>query len=323
MSYQGLTSNQIQVIQQKIMGASWQRTKLLNYFRAHNGLIKNVGKGIIKHTTTKWEKLKPGQISAGFQDLPDSHGRLTEVASTLATLATKVVIPVQMVDAWGSNNLVGTGSMLSQTISKQLRALTNQVDQFIAYGDTMKTPLTDDKAAGEEKFTGMMNGFTTDSAGDGDDDNVNAAGDYIATFTEFSKVMKNNGFEVDKYFILSNVDTKTGAEQGNNLYTGGSTVATEYDAMMKREDVEDWIDSTNIENASGDNRIAVTTPYTSEGEPAYRLLQGYDFNAIPLYNGGLGPSAMYEIIAVWSGCIESIHDYACVRSGGTSDSLTL
>jgi hypothetical protein len=319
MSYANLTDRQLQIIQRRIMSASWNATQFYSYFQAHKGLVNNVGKGIITHITTKWEKMKPGQISRGFQDLPDSHPRFTEVTTTLCELATKVVIPVQERDAWASNNQVGSGDKVQQTIQKQILALTNQVDQFLAQGDLMKTPLADDKAAGESKYTGLFNGFTTLGGGDGGDNNMTAAGDYISDFSNRVKALINAGFEAEKYIIMSDVDTWQAAQKGNNLYTGGSTVSTEMDAVMARKDVQTWIKSPNAQNSSSQSQILVTTPYTSMGEPAYRLHQGYNFDVIPLYGGGLGPSAMYEIIVAWSGAIEELHATAVQRSG----SLTL
>ena len=318
-SYGPLTANQITVIERKIHNASWNATKLLNFFRVHNGLILNIGRGQIKHTITKWEKMKPGQISGSLQDLPDSHGRLTETTTTLAMLATKVVIPVQMRDAWASTDRVGVGDMLDQTVQKQLLAMYQQVDQFIANGDAMKTPLTNDFAAGEGKFTGLFNGFTSFSGGIGEDDDVTAAGDYLATFLNAKTDLKNAGFDSAKYFILSDVDTAAGAEQGNNLYTT-YIPTTEKDIIMKREDVIDWIDTPTALTASSEKKMVILTPYTStpdgaQGSPAFRLIQGYDFAVIPLYNGGLGPTMAYEIAVVWSGALEEIHSEAVRNTG--------
>ena len=112
-TFTNLTGNHIKIIQRSVQHTTWATPTIYNYAKVH-GMTKNVGKGIINHTTTKWEKMDPGQISAGFQGLPDSRPGFTEVDTTLCLLAIKVVLEKQHVDAWSSNNLVGTGDMISQ-----------------------------------------------------------------------------------------------------------------------------------------------------------------------------------------------------------------
>lgn len=316
MSYSALTDNQIKYIQQRIENATWQSTAFLRFFRNHEGLIKNVGKGHPKkHIFATFEKMNPGQISAGFHDLPDSHIRINETTTNLMLLATKVVIPQTWRDAWASNRLIGEGDMLTQVLNQQLSAFYNQVDQFIAQGDSMKDPLTDDHSAGESQYTGLFNGFTNLSAGDGGDDDVTAAGDYISTFTNYKNALKAAGFDaMHSYLIMSTIGTEAAAEQGNNIYTS-NIPTTERDAIMARDDVADWIATTNAENASGEDQILVTAPYTNEGDPNYRLVQGYSFDVFPLYAGGLGPTGMYELVVAWSGAIEEIRATSVQRSG--------
>ena len=314
--YSGLVPEQLEVIQQKIMHASYNRTKFLSFFK-HNDLIKNVGKGVINYKTTKWEKAPPGQVSRGFSDLPDSGPKQSQISTVLCDLATKVVIPVTDIHAWQSTNRVGEGDYMTKAINLQILSLTNQVDQFLAHGDDMKTPLGGDRNAAKGKFTGIFNGFTALAAGDGLDNDVSAAGDYMSTVAAYIRALKEAGFEADKYTVFSDVATWHGAQEGNNIYTSGRPV-TELTIVKERPDIHNWFDTVNAQNASSESQIAVTTPRTSMGEPAYRLLQGYEFDVIPLYNGGLGNSGQLEMIVAWSGVIEEIHTTAIQRSAALS-----
>jgi hypothetical protein len=301
-----LTDNQIKVIQRNLMNATWWQTQFLGFFRAHKGLIKPVGRGIVNHTTTQWERINPGEISVNLQNLPDSHGRLTTTDSVLCMLATKVTIPLQLRDAWKSNNLVGGGDMVQATINQQLMAFYNQVDQFICHGDLMKTPLGNDPMAGAGKFTGIFNGFTDIGGGAGTDDDMTAAGDFIATVVNMIAALKTAGFEPEQYYIMSDVATWQASQVSNSLYTS-NIPTTEYQAIMARPDIAAWIHSINAQDSSSNNMMLMTSPYTSLGEPAYRLLTGYDFDVYPLYNGGLGPNMSFELGVVWSGAIEQLH----------------
>jgi len=61
--------------------------------------------------------------------------------------------------------------------------------------------------------------------------------------------------------------------------------------------------------------MVLTTPYTSEGKAAYRLIQGFNFRAIPLYGGALNGSFQYEVAVIWSGALEFLFADAAQVSG--------
>jgi hypothetical protein len=319
-SYQALTQKQVEVVERSIHAATWSATKMLAFFRSQPGLILNIGEGQMQHTFTKWEKMNPGQVSGTLQSLPDSHPRLEETTTNLAMLATKIVIPVVYRDAWASNTRVGGGDMLQAVLQQQMYALYKQVDQFLLHGDEMKDPLTNDFGAGEGTFTGLLNGFTTLAAGIGADNNTSAAGDYVDFVVDAKVALKTAGIDHDAYFLLSDTTTAGAAETGNNLYTT-YVPTTEKDIILKRTDVIDWIDTPNAQNASSEQFIAMFHPYKTlpgnggPGEPAFRLIQGYDFKVIPLYGGGVGPNMSYELAVVWSGALEEDTSTAVQHSG--------
>ena len=194
--------------------------------------------------------------------------------------------------------------MMGRVVNQQMRALYQQVDQFLARGDAFKDPIAGDFMAGAGLFLGLFNGGTAFTAGLGSDDVVNAAGDYISSFSRAKKALKKASFEKRKYMIMSDLDVEDAAQQGANLYVTYTPI-TEYRAIMERPDVAGWIASHNfIDAAETDYKMLVTTPFTSEGKPAYRLLQGFNFRAIPLYGGALNGKLQYEVAVLWSGVLE-------------------
>ncbi len=323
MAYGMTTGNMVKLIQSKLEHASYSKTKLLAWFKTI-GAIRNIGEGLIKHTITKIEKMEPGEVVSSFSALPSNVPRFTEQTTNLLTVGAKIVIPMTVLDQWRNNNLIDID--LSDIINEQMKSMTVQIDQFLAYGDAFKVPHTDDKNANEAYALGLFNGGTTFAAGDGKDDIMNAAGDYQSTTSIGIQALEDAGHESSQgYFMFSDNETYHDAELGVHQLNN-YTFTNERRAIDANTDIIAWIQSTNFNTAAGVNRIVITNPYTNvvpqggEGqEYAYRLLQGYNLKVVPLFNGGLDENLNYQYAVIWSGAMEFINSAAIQASG----SLTL
>ncbi|HEC64750.1 hypothetical protein LCGC14_0371370 [marine sediment metagenome] len=315
--YGNLTPNQVKFIQAEIEEQTWNNTLLRNFFnnKVNPGLTRSIPEGLLTYETTLWEKLKPGKIGADIYDLPQNTPGFKVQEAKIMVLGTKIVLGYTDVLRWKNNRQInGGGEMMGRVVNQQMKALYQQVDQFLARGDAFKSPVAGDFMAGAGVFTGLFNGGTT-FAGGGGDDVMTAAGDYIATFARAKKALKKAAFEKKKYMIFSDVDVEEAAQQGTNLYTTYTPI-TEYRAIMERPDVAGWIASHQfIDQAETDYKMVVTTPYTSEGKPAYRLIQGFDFRMIPLYGGALNGALQYEVAVIWSGALEFLFTDAAQVTG--------
>jgi len=346
-TYSQLTPYQLRWIDDRIVQEAWNRTKFLNFFmnspgaqttrlptggmRVSGGLIQSVDEGLEEITVQRFQKAKPGQISGGLQDIPRQNLSIIQESQPLMYLATKISIPVNVMDAWANNQFIKAGNMLSTAIAKAMNALTNQVDQFICYGDDFKTPLSNDILNGAGKFTGLFNGnFQSFAAGITADNDVTAAGDYIASYTTARKTLEDDGFDAGPYFILSDNATYNAAEGGNNIFTSNTPwtearwILNEYGKSNagKPPELADWIQSPNAfaGSASTTSRMVVTQPYISQRgqliEPAYKLYVGYNFRVFPLWGGGLnGENMSYETVVAWSGRFQEFDTNACAVSG--------
>ena len=332
----------------KIHATAWQQTKFLNWFmgfpgtqrvngpesaaaingrgRALNGgLIRSVDEGLENVITWKWEKMQPGQIASSLQEAPTQKTKITELSGPLMTLATKVAFPVNEVDAWRHNQYVGGVDIMGQAIGQAIQPLTQQVDQFICYGDNMKDTLNFDRLPAMGKFTGLFNGFQTFNAGIGSDDDMGDKGDLFTTFVTARSSLRSQGLDKGPYYILSDETTQANMEKGNLLYTSGTQPISEYTAFMRqyrdeRKQVADWIESINAfpGNDIDESRICITSPYITQFgnkiEPAYLLFIGYNFKVWPLWAGGLNGNAEYEFLIAITLRLQQINDYALYRS---------
>jgi len=349
--YQNITPLQLRYIDQQIHNVAWNQAKFLNFFQkspgarvttnpvtgtrtVDGGLVRSVEEGLEYITLTNWEKMKPGQISGSLQDIPTQYVKMYQESQPLMYLATKISIPINFVHAWQNNNLIEAKDILASALDQTMKPLINQVDQFLAYGSDMLTPLSFDRMKQSTKFTGLFNGFQSFSGGDGGDDNMAAAGDYIATYINARKNLHAQGFDTGPYFILSDYQTAAAAEQGNNLYKTYAPV-TEKRHMLNeyKDELYGWIDSINAypNSSTSQYRMCVTQPFISvqgeKVEPAYALYQGYNFRVFNLWGGGLnGNNMSYEFVVAWSGRVQPIGSsgaYALYRTGATGTTLTL
>lgn len=335
-TYQNLTPYQLRWIEDRIHTEAWAKTKLLNFFnyspgakttrtpngviKTDGGLVKSVAEGLEEVVITSWDQMKPGQIAGGLQDIPEQHIKLDQETQPLMYLATKITIPVNIIDAWNNNQNIKAGQMLGRAIDKAMNAMINQVDQFIAYGDDMKDPLSHDTYSGAGDYTGLFNGFSTFTAGTGDD--VSAAGAYISSYVDARRELENNNYDSGPYYILSDNATYAAAESGNNVNTS-PTFQTEARYLINEygqqsglmpPELGGWISSVNAfrNSSSTASRLAITQPYTSirgnRIEPAMLLYVGYNFRVFPLWGGGInGNNMSYEAVIAWSGRLQELN----------------
>lgn len=328
-----------------IHSVAWQQCKFLNWFmgfpgtkimnspingrgnKLDGGLIRSVDEGLENVITFSWDRLAPGQVGASLQEAPIQRGGMIEGTAPLMYLATRIAIKQTDVDAWRHNKYVASGDFIPQVITQAMQPLINQVDQFICYGDDFLTPLAYDRLGGKGlgKFTGLFNGFKTDTVGAGNDNDVGAAGDIITTYTKLRHDLRVARFDTGPYYILTDETTQYQAEKGNLLYKTGTKPITEYSSLMaeykyKQGQIADWIESINAfpGSASTTSRFCLTQPYISQfgtkREPAYCLYIGYNFKVWPLWAGGLNNNAEYEFLIGISLRLHEINSYALYRS---------
>jgi len=331
-----------------IHSVAWQQSKYLSWFMGfpgtkringrisgkgnaiNGGLMRSLEEGLENVITWKWSKMAPGQIAGSLQEAPIQKTNIEEDVGPLMYLATRIAFSVTQVDAWRHNKMIAAGELIPQAIRQAMLPLTNQVDEYICYGDDFKTPLAFDRLGAIGKFKGLFNGFTTFRAGITLDDDLGTKGDYLTSYITARSALRNAGFDTGPYYILSDEVTQANFESGTHLYTAGTKLITGYSAFMgeykyKQGQVADWIESVNANPGSNTtlNRICVTQPYISQQgrklEPAYLLYMGYNFKVWPLWAGGLNSNAEYEFLIGISLRLQEINSDALQRS---RDNLT-
>lgn len=335
MSYTQATPYHLRWIDDKIHQEAWQQTKFLNWFLSsagpkgvyrdprtgqqtvNGGLVEQIGEGLEDLVITNFTNTNPGQVSGGIQDAPRQKIVLNQRSVKLMYLTTRLIIPVNLVDAWNNGKIMKAQDLMQTSVTKVLSALTNQVDQFICYGDDMKDQLAGDINAGAGVFQGLFNhsNFQTFAAGTDGDNNISATDDLYSSYLTARTALENNKYDAPPYFILS--DNATKAEFEGHTYTNNprkefTTFMNEYGPQGIGE-VAGWIQSPNAfaGSATTTSRMLVTQPFISQRgkrlEPAYKLYIGYNFRIFWLYNGGLNNTLEYEAVIVWSGRFEPIH----------------
>lgn len=313
------TTNMLNRIQRELVSASYTQAELLGWFKAI-GNIRNIGKGMLKSTITKIEKLEPGKVWSDLSALPTNVAKFTDQTTSLLSLGTKVAIPLDVADRFANNSFIDVE--MADIIQTQLKSFVEQIDQFLAYGDSFKTPHTGDKNAGEGVANGLFNGGTAFAAGDGEDNIMDAAGDYMSTVANGKLALENAGFKnPDGYYMFSDNTTYHTAEKGvHQLNT--YTFTNERRAIDADKDIRKWIFSSHFLNPTSEKRIVITNPVINVDprDPkkktfAYRLITGYDLDIYPLYNGGLGDNGRYTWIILWSGALEILRAGAIQSSG--------
>lgn len=319
--YSILQPRQVEAIERQLQFQSLYRTWGYAFMQVH-GLVDSIGEGLKQVESTVFNKMEKGRMSfSGTQDLPDSVVKLSTVDSKLVLLGVKLIMNKTDVDAWANNSsgIGGSSSLPGIMISEQMQTLYNQVDAFIFWGDATNVFRPDDKWHDVGEWTGIMNGFTSKGMGAGSDNNLTAAGDYIASVDSAIVSLKNAGWDADQYFIMSDLSTWQASGKGNNF--SSTTLSTERARVIQRTDVAGWIHTPNAYDGTN-SRLAVLAPMRSmtakERTPRtrpFRLIEGYKFRVYPLFNGGMDANMNFQIAVLWSGVIEETHADAVIRSG--------
>lgn len=312
ISYGLQTPRMTQRIDRKVKHQSYAKTQLYSWFKAI-GAITPLGEGMESNLITLIEKMEPGEVVAGFSDLPDSTPKFVEQTTQLMDLGTKITVPMKTIDKWNNvSQQIDIG--LNQIIDEQLKAILEQVDQFLAYGDEFKVPRTDDKGAAAGQFDGIFNGGTAFGGGDGGDDIMDAAGDYQSTLSNGIEALETAGRESGiGYYVMSDNITKRNAERGVHQLNTLDFV-NEKEAILRNPEVIKWLGSTNMTKANANKRMLITNPWSNikpnapeKSEFAYTLLQSYNFKVVPMWGGGINNKMQYEWAIIWSGAIEFIN----------------
>lgn len=309
-----------QWVQSKIFSAVLTETKILSYLKAFN-LVQRIPKGVENYQYSKIKEMTPGQISLDIMDMPTAALKFTSQTAQLAYFTTRVSIPKNMADAYQNNQLYNTGDLAQLTIDNVIKNFVVQIDKFLAWGDAMSTgDLRDPQKLlqGKGNFKGIFNGGTTFNGGIGGDNDLTAAGDFIHTVYQGIANLKNANFTSNMYFLFSDIETKMASAQGAHLITTNAFNTEQSYILKEIEGVRDWLATPNMADASGNHYLLVTTPRagpTGENQPNYRLLTSYDFEVIPLYNGGYSPNLTRDFAIIWSGALDIINKDAFQVTG--------
>ena len=322
-----ITDNMATYLQYGIKDYAYAVADALGYFKAYD-LIEYVPKGVPKVTSTIFEKMQPGQIGFGLEHVPVTKPHAKEVDTTLAVFASIVQLNKLQLDLWRhqTSPKIQDGSLLARAIDQQMKAMIQQIDNFLFWGDDMCSVNVLDNAAllNSGTWTGMLNGFTNLASGAGTDDNVSAANDYWYTIDAYIKALKIAGHNSKQYIVFSDLDTWNAAGATNNFYS--TTGAHENDLCVARSDVAAWIASPNAyDNSGSDYRMCVTTPRFKSIDPRgneqehpvkpYVVKMGYDFELVPIFGGQMDMQFNVNIGVLTSLAIEETYATAIQRSG--------
>lgn len=290
---------------------------LYNFFQS-NGLIRNINLG--QDAMVYFDEKEPdgAQMASSIHDANVITPEFGETKVGLLYLAGRVRISLQDYQKFRTNQFVG-GDLIQRTIQSALRVIRNQVDQFLAWGDDMKNPVKAlDPFKGKGEFTGIFNGGTAVTAGIGGDNDVTAAGDYLATVSRARKALLSAGHESDKYMLLSDLDTQFYSTIGNNFYS--NIGVTEEMRVRELPYIQDWLASPNfIDYAQTAYRMALISPRTRTGgnpndtRPNFELIQSFPFYVHAEHAGGTN-NGYYEYLLIWSGALVEYHSTAIQRT---------
>lgn len=239
----------------------------------------------------------------------------------LLTLVGKIQISAEDWDRYRTGQWI-KGDLVQDTINMVVPVMLNQVDQFIAWGDEMKSPVDADLDAfqGSGAHTGIFNGGTEINAGLDEDEDMTAAGDFLNTVQRMRKALRAAGHEQAKYPILSDLDTAIAATDGNQFY---STVGIdEKQRIREKKWVSEWMDSDNfIDYTEAKYRMAMIAPKQNNNNSRnkgmannFELVESYPFTVKPLHNGGLSSDGYFESLIIWRGAFVEYHTTAIQRT---------
>lgn len=317
----GWTANTAQQFQDYIVGYLKVTPSLYKMFVA-NGLKRNIGEGIDRIDYLEALEIDGGKMSPTIHEHNIVTPQWKEVKVGLLYLNTLIRLSKQDVDKHRNGKWL-RGDLIQDTIRQVMPTMVNQMDQFLAWGDRMKDALASlDRYRNTDTFTGLFNSGTTLAAGKDADNDVTAEGDILYTVGKYRKALRAAKHEMKNYLILSDLDTALEADIATNHFY--STVGvSEYQRVMEKKYVKDWIDSDNfIDNSEAKYRMAMIAPRQINPQIGgkgmqnnFELLMGYDFAVEPVYGGQLDIDKFYNWAVICSMAFVVYHDTSIQHSG--------
>lgn len=277
---------------------------LWNFFN-DNGLVRNIGEGVDKLTYMDWKKPEGAQMSSSIHDVNVIVPRIGETTIGLLYLACKIQLSMQDVDKFKNNQLTG-GNLIRETVIRTMPVMVNQVDQFLAWGDEMKDPVSAiDPFRGTGTHTGIFNGGTSIAGGVDSNNDMQDLGDYLATIINMRNALKAAGHDMPKYPIFSDLTTDKYSQLENQFISGVGI--DEQQRVLEKKYIANWMSSDNfIDYTQAKYRMAMLAPKqrVARGKrgvvPNMELVQGYPFKVHMEHKGGTN-NGYYEWLLIWSG----------------------
>jgi len=309
-----ITEEQAKHIQPMIVDAVYGTNVMLNFFKQNN-LIEPIPKGLLSYEYFDWKEMETGKMGSGIQDLPVVHPVLGKTTLQIVYFGLKVEIGFRVVDNWRNsiNPRIGTNKdILTEALRQAVKPMNRTISSFLAYGDDNIYLRDDDPLRGQGKFFGMFNQGQIFAAGAGGDDIMHAFNDYQATSAKATGLLEENEFRKKTYLIMSDKNTHEDAQAGNAAVHINPNGKSERDIQLERKDIAGWAYSSRWYPYSAgypttkESRILYTTPTTPEGNKAYRLLQGYNFDIVRANGGNVNDNFKYVVGIFWCGVFDPI-----------------
>jgi hypothetical protein len=293
---------------------------LYNFFRANN-LVRKIEDGQDDVTYFDEKETEGFRMASTIHNANVITPEFGETRVGLLKLAGRIQISMEDVDKFRANQFIG-GDLIQRTVNAALRVGVAQMEQFLAWGDEMREPISAlDQYAGTGTFTGIFNGGTAIGGGEGGDEDMQQANDYLATTHNMRKALRAAGHMVPEYALFSDQDSQYYSTVGNNFYS--NVGVSEYQRVLDLPYINNWYDSPYFIDASlAKYRMAMVCPrqrtqggWGAKGiQKNLELIVGYDWKVIPEHNGGLH-NGYYHWLIVHSMRLVEYHSTAIQRTG--------
>jgi len=288
-----------------------------------NGNIRNLADGI-----QAMQYLEAKQVDGGKMSLTiHQHNIITpewkEVKVSLLYINSLIRLSRSDVDQY-SNGQWLQGDLVKDSINMVMPTMLDQVDQFCAWGDLMKSSLTSlDKFRNTGTFKGIFNSGMELGAGIDVDNNMTVLGDYRYTLGNYRDALRTAAHEQQTYIALSDLATSKEADLGaNHQYT--TVGVSEYQRCLEKKYLQTWMDSTNFSSlTSTQHRIAMVAPKQISPAPIggkgitnnFELVVSYPFRVMPVDGGQMDIDKFYNWAITWLGAFVVYKNTAIQRSG--------
>lgn len=264
---------------------------LYNFFKA-NGLVRQIPPGQDRLTYLTVDEPEGGRLTSSLHDYNVNAPQWREVSTGLFYLVSKIILSKQDVDKHRNGKWL-RGDLIRDTINLVMPKMVNQVDNLIAWGDESRQSVDALEAfRGSGEFTGIFNGGTELAGGIDGGNDMQVAGDYLATVGNHRKALRTAGHELDQYMVLSDLNTELFAGLENQFFT--TVGVTEHQRVLEKKYIRDWMASANFIDLSGVKYRMVMLAPRQNNNPVgargsnnnFELYMGYNFEVHPDANGG-------------------------------------